>query len=407
MDGTDGMAAERLRSGRAWDDFCDVLRLAGRTVDEFGDQVSELDRAEWYRCLTRLMRVACERYLENAEPGRPRLRITPWRTSINMQSPDQDHLLCELPEPVGHYRITGQRGTVPYFIIAAMAAPRPAGPGAYDWAPSGFEGLTRFDPSRSRPVAQLSSDEMSFADDGSFTIDVGATRPAEGNHLPLPDGTVGLIVRTVHHDRRAETAPRFEIETVDGEHPRPIRADEVADGLAAAAQMTLGFVHRTQQWTQDLSSRPNHLEFSRQRHVSHGGIADRHVAFGIWQKPADMALVLEFVPPPCEYWNFQLCNIWQENLDVYEEGQGYVTALTANPGADGTVRVVIADQELGLGGNWVNSDAHCWGLMGLRFVKAAAPPTVRVRLVELIRLADPAWPGLDTVPVITTGELQP
>jgi len=407
MDGDDELAAGRLRSGQAWDDFCEVLRLAGHAVDEIGDQVTDLVRAEWYRCVTRLMRVACERYLENAEPGRPRLRITPWRTSINLQSPDQDHLLCELPERPGRYRITGQRGTVPYFIIAAMAAPRPTRPGAQDWAPPGFDGLTRFDPSKSRPVAQLSSDEMSFADDGSFTIDVGARPQPNGNHLPLPPGTVGLIVRTVHQDRSVETPPRFEIGAVDGDPPRPIRPEEVADGLAAAAQMTLGFVHRIQQWTQDLSSRPNHLEFSRERHVSHGGIADRHVAFGVWQKPAGMAVVLDFVPPACQYWNFQLCNIWQENLDVYEDGQGYVTSLTARPAEDGTVRVVIADNDCGLGGNWVSSDTHRWGLMGLRFIKAVAPPTVHVRLVEIARLADPSWPELDTVPVITMSELRP
>ena len=30
-------ASERLLSGRAWDDFCDMLRNAGHMIDAFGD----------------------------------------------------------------------------------------------------------------------------------------------------------------------------------------------------------------------------------------------------------------------------------------------------------------------------------------------------------------------------------
>ena len=33
-------------------------------------------------------------------------------------------------------------------------------------------------------------------------------------------------------------------------------------------------------------------------------------------------LVVSFAPPPCDYWIFQLCNLWQENFDNYEDGQG-------------------------------------------------------------------------------------
>src|SRR4051794_21865831 len=251
-------AAERLRSGQAWDDFCDVLRLAGHAIDGVGREVTETDRAEWYRSITRFLRVACERYVENAEPHRPRLRITPWRTSINMQSPDQDHLLCEFSEPADRYRITGQRGTVPYFILAALAAPFPEPPdraGAHDWAPSGIEGHSRFNPAKSHPLAQLSSDDITFAEDGTFVIEVGGPPQTGMNHLPLPEGTVGLMIRTVHHDRRVETPPTFAMHAIEPQQQRPVRPEEVADGLAAAAQMTLGFVNQTMEWTRNFSGR--------------------------------------------------------------------------------------------------------------------------------------------------------
>ncbi|MFM7275869.1 MAG: hypothetical protein ACKO4A_18835, partial [Gammaproteobacteria bacterium] len=88
-------AARRLLEGRAWDDFCEQLRRAGHMVDRFGDTANALDRAEWYRFMTRLMRNGFERFVENCEPERPRLRDAPWRQGMNFQSPDQDHLLAE------------------------------------------------------------------------------------------------------------------------------------------------------------------------------------------------------------------------------------------------------------------------------------------------------------------------
>ena len=75
-------AAERLITGQAWDDYCETLKAAGRMIEEFGEQPSDLDRAEWYRFLTRLMRRGAERLIENGEPTRPRLRDMPWRQSI-------------------------------------------------------------------------------------------------------------------------------------------------------------------------------------------------------------------------------------------------------------------------------------------------------------------------------------
>ena len=55
--------------------------------------------------------------------------------------------------------------------------------------------------------------------------------------------------------------------------------------------------------------------------------------------------MLEFTPPPCEYWNFQICNIWQENLDTFEDGNGWVNNYRFNAEPDGTVRIRIRDLE--------------------------------------------------------------
>ena len=87
--------SRRVSSGQAWRDYCSILDIAGTLIDTIEAPLDDLDRAEWYRFLTRLMRNGAERFMENSEPERPRLRDTPWRQGINFQSPDQDHLLCE------------------------------------------------------------------------------------------------------------------------------------------------------------------------------------------------------------------------------------------------------------------------------------------------------------------------
>ncbi len=81
---TSAKAAERLLSGAAWEDFCDTLKVAGRMIERFGDEPSDLDRAEWYRFLTRLTRSGLERLVEN---GEERLITAVERGEISTQKP--------------------------------------------------------------------------------------------------------------------------------------------------------------------------------------------------------------------------------------------------------------------------------------------------------------------------------
>ena len=291
-------AGKRLASGRAWDDFCESVRRAGHLIERFGDEVDDLDRAEWYRFLTRLMRNGFERYMENCEPERPRLRDAPWRQGINFQSPDQDHLLAEFVDGRFDYRITGVRGNVPYFVMAAWTAKQPADPGARDWAPRGVDGLAEFDPATLRTTGFLTSDDIRFDPDGRFEVIVSRERPAgDADWLPITPDCVGLLVRVVHHRREETLPPVMHISRLDGAAPRPIRPAEVSDGLAKSAQMVLGYAELVRRWWQDnLGKRPNRIRFSRAVYLSNGGVPDRHHGFGTWAKTSDEALVISFRP---------------------------------------------------------------------------------------------------------------
>ncbi|MDW3680233.1 hypothetical protein RA280_00445 [Cupriavidus sp. CV2] len=401
-------AAERLLSGRAWDDYCETVRRAGHMVDHFGAEANALDCAEWYRFMTRLMRNGIERFMENCEPERPRLRNAPWRQSINFQSPDQDHLLAEFIDGSHDYVIRGNRGGLPYFVIASWRAPQPRHPGTLDWAAPGVAGLAGFDPAALQTTGFISSREVTFDAAGNFEIVVGQRRPVHGRDwLSITPDCVGLLIRTLYHDRANTPPPGFTIERVDRPEPRPITAAEMSDALAKAGQTVLGYCELVRRWWQDnLSQRPNRIRFDRAVYLSNGGVPDRHHGFGTWECADGEALVIDFLPTPCDYWIFQLCSIWQENLDNYEDGGGHVQKYKAIYRRDGSVRVIIAQGEPGIAGNWIHPFGHVHGGMSLRLIGTQGePPLVTLRRIALAVLHERGEAALDDVSPLLSGEV--
>lgn len=402
------IAADRLLSGRAFDDMLDVMRIAARTIDRFGTEIDDLDRAEWYRFVTRLMRNGFERFVENSEPERPRLRDAPWRQAINFQSPDQDHLLAEFVDGRHDYRITGNRGTIPYFVIASWRAPQPADLGARDWAGQGADGLARFDPATLTTTGFIQSDTIPFDADGNFEVIVSQAKPAGGRAwLPITGDCVGLLVRTVYHLREETIAPTMRIARLDGAAPRPLAPADMADALAKSGQLVLGYAELVRRWWQDnLGKRPNRIRFSSAVYLSNGGVPDRHHGFGTWECGPDEALVLRFMPTPCDYWVFQLCNIWQENLDNYEDGGGHVQKYRAGHEPDGSVLIVISAEDPGIAGNWIDPFGHVHGGMSLRLIKTQGePPAVSLWRLPRAALRSQGLAALDAVAPIVSGEI--
>jgi hypothetical protein len=404
----DQLSAQRLLSGRAWEDYCDVLRLAGRAIERFGEEPTDLDRAEWYRFLTRLTRNGLERFVENCEPARPRLRDAPWRQSINFQSPDQDHLLAEFVDGTHSYLIRGTRGTAPYFVMTSWSATQPADAGAHDWAARGFAGLKECNPALLRTTAMLQSQAIEFDAHGNFEVLVSRERaPGARNWLQIEPDCVGLLIRVVYHDRARESAPQMRIERVDHPEPTPLAPAHLSSQLAKSGQLVLAYLELVRSWWQEhLAQRPNRIRFSRALYLSNGGVPDRHHGFGTWHKAHEEALVLRFTPPECDYWIFQLCNLWQENLDNYEDGQGHVTKYRCRLEPDGSVWVVVADSDPGVGGNWIDPGGHVHGGMSLRLILTAAPPPrVSVFVLPLAQLRREGREALQSVRAIESGEV--
>lgn len=401
--------ARRLLSGEAWDDFCENLRRTGHMIDQLGDEVDDLDRAEWYRFLTRFLRGGLERYLEAGEPDHPQLREMAWRHSINFTSPMQDHLYAEFDDGSADYRITGNKGTVPYFVMATWRSDQPADFGARNWAELGQEGLKQFDPAMLQTTHFLESRNIRFDENGDFSVIVSQNRPSGGEDwMQMTPDCVGMLIRLVYETREGIVPATMKIERLDGRRRAATSPADVSRGLAKAVQATLGYAELSRSWWQsNIGQRPNTIVFSQEVYLSNGGVNDdRHHGFGSWRCDPDEALVVRFTPTPCDFWTFQLCNIWQENFDNYADGQGFLYKAGAKTEADGSVLVVLSSEDPGIGGNWLDPCGHSHGGWSFRLIKTrGAPPAIVTHRVNRDALRKAGLAALDGLDAIHSGQL--
>ena len=98
----------------------------------------------------------------------------------------------------------------------------------------------------------------------------------------------------------------------------------------------------------------------------------------------------EAMPPKCPFWNFQLNNYWMESLD-FNNYPVWVNKHTAKYEPDGSVRIVVAQEDPGVG-NWIDTVGHERGTMGLRWIvgKSREEPQPQTRVVKVADL-EKAW----------------
>ena len=378
----------RLLDGRAWDDFCDQLKAAGRIVVRETHDGDPQDAVEGFRYLSRMVLMANFRAIERRTPGTRAQRIglipPPPKGGIGVQSPNQDHIVQ--PVDARHrYRITGTAGDV-YTHLSAWSPPIPDDVGAASVGLDAEDHLERFNPNMALTPHTLVLADIAAAD-GTVDFVLSVDPPDDGSAwMSMAPTTRELMGRVVYDDRHGQTPPRLTIECLDDhEQPETPTPEDMAERLAVAGQLVLGQKADYEGWTADLLTRENETEFTREWYERIGGSPDdRHFEFGYWRVPEGSALVLEFDEPATQHWNFQLCNHWMENLANYATGEGYIDKENAVRN-DGRVRIVVAHEDPGVP-NWIEPDARDHGVMGLRFVRPAVEPQVETRLVPIADL---------------------
>jgi hypothetical protein len=356
-------APTRLADGSAWDEFCDTLKAAGQTIRREGSPHDPFDRAEGYRYLSRLVRLALEKFVEHNDPTTPRFyRLSHETAKIGCDNPDSFYQNAAISGAYD-YRIRGARGTVRYIGFGTYY-------GNYgSKARSGCSGY-------------LEGDALATAPGGTFEI-VLSCKPQPGNWLAMEPDTSMLIVRQNFLDRATEVPAALTIERLGASGPpAPLDPADLAQGLGDAARFVAGTAVLFADWAEGFARQPNALQ-ALDPAVTGGAHGDPNIFYymGYWQLAPDEALLIDLEPPDCEYWNFQLNNHWMESLD-YRYHPVHYNKHTATYGPGGAVRLVVAHADPGVP-NWVDTAGHARGTMGLRWVKAKTHPQPRTHVVPL------------------------
>ena len=353
-----------------WRRFCRELEAAGNVVLDAALQPDDLEQAEGFRYLTRLLRVALEMNLENADPDFPSFYQASHATAkIGADNPDNHYLNATIAGD-RTYRLRGVRGDAPILSFATKAN---------RYAVDGTMAST----------GELDARDMTFGPDGDFEITVSQA-PAAGDWLPLQPDSSMLLVRQTYFDKKNERRADVRIEAIDAP-PRP--APLTAAALAAALSRSTAFVQGTAKtfldWAESFrADNCNQLSTTDQsRFERAGGDPAIHYLHGWWALRENEALKITASIPPCEGWNFQLNNIWMESLD-YRSRRIHVNNKTAHYNEDGSVTIVVvpcsADSLVGSQArNRIDAGDHRRGTMLWRWTGAARHPIPHTEVIRL------------------------
>ncbi len=208
--------------------------------------------------------------------------------------------------------------------------------------------------------------------------------------MTLDTGT--LIVRQTFLDRETEIPADLGIERIncskDDRRPTLLTPGQIDAGLRSTGRLVAGASRLFAKWARDFQKHSNALpRFDPE--VSNGAGGDPNIAcyHSHWALADDEALVIEAMPPECEYWNFQLNNYWMESLDCRHH-RIHTNKHLAHYEADGSVRLIIAPEDPHLP-NWIETAGRTSGTMCFRWVRAKAHPEPATRVVKARELEGP------------------
>jgi len=346
--------AERIVSGKAWEEFCDNLKVAGASLLYPGSPRDPFNQAEGVRYLTRLTRAGLEAFVEFSDPAFPVFRRMVHETvKMGADNPDNYYFNAQIDGSKYAYRIIGKRNTVHYFGLFTQNG---------NYGSTG--GLA--------PCGQLDHTDIEYEDDGSFTVFLSREKQGK-NWLKLEENTGLVMVRQTFLNRFTEVPAELKIENMDGRlAPSPITPARVDEGLKTASLFVGGASLLFSRWARGFREHTNQLPlFDPATSTGAGGDPNIIYYHSHWQLKPGEALVIEVLPPDCDSWNFQLNNYWMESLD-YRYFTICINKATAVYEPDGKVRIIVSHTDPHHP-NWINTCDHDQGTMCWRWYRVAVP----------------------------------
>jgi len=369
-------AEKRILDGSVWDDFCDQLKGLGQLIRRPETPKDPLNQALGYRYLSRLLRGGLESSVDYADPQYPDFfQLADETKGVLNDNPDNYYQNCVIDGRFD-YKITGTRGTVPWFSLGSKGSSEPG---------------------NMKSTGEVDSTRLTFDDDGRFELMCSA-RPQSGNWLPLTEDSRMIIVRQTFGNRSEEEIAVLHIECLNPERENNTLVPSQLEGQFGAV---LGYMRNVAElninWMERYRGHLNALpEDDQAACQAAGGDPNIHYYQSYWQLAPDEALLVHLTDiPECETWNLQLSDYWMECLE-FRFFQISVNKFTARYEDDGSVYIVLAASDPGSRyGNWLNTLGHDQGGMLGRYVGSTNPPKeMTSRIVPLASLRDGSAPPI-------------
>jgi len=339
-----------------WTRLLDALREAGTHVLAGKRAQDPRLQALGARYLQRVLRGMLLTAIEVDDPDYPVL-VRLFDTYLPYGNANPDCIYFHATVSPNHvYRITGQRGTARIVEVQIMDGHFVAGPA--------HKGLVT--------LADLQADA-----NGNLDVVLSAT-PQPGNWVKLDPGAHWLYVRQYFYDWNTELPADLVIERVGATYPPPLPSpDEIARRIERLiAWVPTWYRHLERRIETYFDAPSDRCAFS----LSTAGMDGLYYGKGHFEITEGEAVIVEFRPPACRYWSFQVMNNFWESLE-FDVRQTSLNGHQAQIDPDGVFRAVISVRDPGVP-NWLDPEGQLAGLVCARVLNPAEPPEVRLRVVH-------------------------
>ena len=279
-----------------------------------------------------------------------------------MDNPDFLYWVADI-DADGRYLIKGNRGDSVFMSITVYAG----------------KGL------KAASAARITSDELTFDDQGRFEVVLSRRRPADlrADWLEMPEAGNVVWVRQFYNAVYVDAPGSCDINPMCDVHTPPfIEPAHFSRRLGRLGPLFEVIAKTLTTGQKGEMERGNHIrEWSQ---MQGGAVYTEPGIFyhrGAWQLSPGQALVLTGKVVEARYWNIQLYSRYLNSLDHrYRCVSLTGKRIKVNP--DGTFRLVLSAENPGVA-NWLDTEGRPFGMFVIRWLHPASTPELPV-----VRVAD-------------------